>query len=55
MFSLRDFVRDENGQGMVEYALILALIAVVVLVALRAVGETVNRAYQDEILTNALK
>ena len=31
---LKKFFKDESGQGMVEYALIIALIAVVVIVAL---------------------
>ena len=33
---------EEEGQGMVEYALILALISIVAIVALKALGTTVN-------------
>ena len=33
------FIRDEEGQGLAEYALILVLIAVVVIVALKALGK----------------
>lgn len=36
------FFKDENGQGMVEYALIVALIAIVVIVALVFVGRVVK-------------
>ena len=36
------FLRDEEGQGMIEYALIIALIAVVAIVALRALGNSVS-------------
>ncbi|MHB8576421.1 MAG: Flp family type IVb pilin [Dehalococcoidia bacterium] len=32
------FVHNEKGQGMAEYGLILALVAVVVIVALTALG-----------------
>ena len=35
-------LRDKNGQGLVEYALILALIAVVVLLAIKGVGVSAN-------------
>ena len=35
---LKKFFKDESGQGMVEYALIIALIAVVVIVAVTALG-----------------
>lgn len=34
----RKFLRDEQGATMVEYALLVALIAVVVIVAVRALG-----------------
>ena len=39
---MKKFFKDENGQGMVEYGLIIALIAVVVIVALTAVGGKVE-------------
>ncbi len=35
---LKNFVKDENGQGLAEYALILALIAIVVIAALTLIG-----------------
>lgn len=41
------FIKDENGQGMVEYALILALIAVVVIAAVTAFGQGVNNLYNS--------
>jgi pilus assembly protein Flp/PilA len=31
---LQKFVRDEDGQGLVEYALIIAVIAIAVIVAM---------------------
>ncbi len=34
----KSLIREEEGQGMVEYALIIALIAVVVMVALSPLG-----------------
>lgn len=42
---LKRFLNDENGQGMVEYALILALIAVVVIVAVAAIGTAINSKF----------
>lgn len=39
---------DDAGQGLVEYALIIALIAIVVIAALRALGGSANNS-----LTNA--
>jgi pilus assembly protein Flp/PilA len=33
-----NFIKDENGQGLVEYGLVLGLIAVVAIVVLIAVG-----------------
>ena len=44
-FWLKDFLGKfsrEEGQGLVEYALILVLIAIVVLVALSAMGTNIN-------------
>ena len=38
----KNFWNDESGQGMVEYALIVALIAVVAIVAVKAVGKGVG-------------
>ena len=38
---------DESGQGMVEYALILVLIAVVVIVVLTTLGHRVNNVFSN--------
>jgi pilus assembly protein Flp/PilA len=39
---LKKFVKDEKGQGMVEYGLIIALIAAVVVLALTPMGQAVR-------------
>lgn len=39
--------KGEEGQGMVEYALILVLIAVVVIVILAVVGKQVNNTFSN--------
>lgn len=39
---LKNFWKDESGQGMVEYGLIIALIAVVAIVAVKLVGTRVK-------------
>ena len=36
------FVADEEGASLVEYALLVALIAVVALIAIQFVGETIS-------------
>lgn len=46
------WLRDCRGQGMVEYALILVLIAVVVIVVLRMTGQQVNNVFSN--VSNAL-
>ena len=38
---------DERGQGMVEYALILVMIAIVVIVILQVVGSQVNNVFSN--------
>ncbi|MEW6726173.1 Flp family type IVb pilin [Desulforudis sp. 1088] len=45
-------IRDDSGQGMVEYGLILALVAIVVIIALRAIGSSVNNKFEQ--VNNAL-
>ncbi len=47
---LKKFLADENGQGMVEYGLILALVAVVVIAALSTLGGKVKDKV-DEVNT----
>jgi len=42
---IRRFVREEEGQGLVEYALILGLIAVVAIAALSASGTSINAMF----------
>ena len=42
---LRKWFKDEEGQGMVEYGLIIGLIAVVVIVALVALGPKVKEMF----------
>jgi pilus assembly protein Flp/PilA len=39
--------RDERGQGMVEYAFILLLVAIVVLVAVALLGHTTSNLYSN--------
>ena len=41
------FAAKEKGQGLVEYALILVLIAIVVIVALTALGGQVEDVFSD--------
>ena len=43
--------KRERGQGLVEYALILALVAIVVIVALALVGSTLREVYGDVLCT----
>ena len=45
--SLRDWSPDERGQGLAEYALILALIAIVAIVALIFLGAQVSTIIYD--------
>ena len=44
---LRNWFKDEEGQGMVEYGLIIGLIAVVVIVALVALGPKIREMFND--------
>ena len=42
---MKNFLKNEAGQGMVEYGLIIALVAVVVIVAVKALGTNTNAAF----------
>ena len=48
------FKRRQAGQGMVEYALILALVALIVIVALIATGGQIINLYSNIIQTMCL-
>lgn len=41
------FIKDENGQGMLEYVLIIALVAVVAVVALFAVNRVLKNKKEN--------
>jgi pilus assembly protein Flp/PilA len=45
--ALRDRLEREEGQALVEYALILALIAVVSILILQALGLNVSRVFNS--------
>lgn len=49
---LRSFFAHEAGQGLVEYALILVLIAIAVIGVLTALGTEVEAVFQE--ITNGL-
>ena len=39
---MKRLVREEEGQGLVEYALIIALISIVAIAAMKLLGEAVS-------------
>lgn len=48
---LRGLLTDKEGQGLVEYALILVLVAIVVIGVLSLMGAQINNAFQDVVNT----
>ena len=50
---IKSLIMDESGQGMAEYALIIGLVAVVVMVALVAMRGGIESIFND--ITNALE
>lgn len=44
---LNQFMNDDSGATMVEYALMVALIAVVALVAVQTLGTNINAKFED--------
>ena len=52
---LKKFLKNESSRSMVEYGLILALIAVIVIVALTTLGGKVNGIFSGATVnTNAI-
>lgn len=45
MTMLKKLFKEESGQGMVEYGLIIALVSVVVIVALTALGGNLSTLF----------
>ena len=50
MKNIYHFLKDESGQGLVEYGLIIALIVVASIGALTTVGITIRKSLYDEIV-----
>jgi pilus assembly protein Flp/PilA len=47
LFCFFGYLRSEKGQTVVEYALLLVLIAIVVIVMVTGVGKSANNAYSE--------
>ncbi len=47
---LQTYIRDEEGQDLVEYALIIVLISIAIVVAMTALGGQINTVF-DTIRT----
>ena len=52
IWKVRGLLSREEGQGMVEYALILVLVSIVVILVLTLMGGQIRNTFQD--VTNAL-
>jgi len=50
---MKQFLMNEEGQGMVEYGLIIALVAIVVIAGLKILGGKANNLFSD--VGNSLK
>jgi len=53
MKDIIDLMKDERGQGMAEYGLIIALVAIVVIVALTTLGTRLKAKFDK--VTDTLK
>ncbi|WP_147803222.1 Flp family type IVb pilin [Alkalicoccus halolimnae] len=47
----KQLVTEEEGQGMAEYALILAGVAVVVIAVIMTLGDTIANFFQDDVIS----
>ena len=43
---MKKFMKEESGQGLVEYVLIIALIAVVAIIALTKLGKSTDKKFE---------
>ena len=48
------FLQEEDGPTAVEYAVMLALIIVVCIIAITTIGTQTDKIYRDEILAKGL-
>ena len=46
MTRMRAFVADDSGQDLLEYALLVGLIALVAVLAVQSTGQSVNNIFQ---------
>lgn len=51
MIELLNRIRNEKGQGMAEYALILVLVSIVAIVALSALGRSITDVFNEIVAT----
>ena len=51
MLYLQAMKKDEKGQGLVEYALIVVLIAVAAIVAMKLLGGSINTQFSKVAVT----
>ena len=57
MHAIQNFIKDESGQGMVEYGLILALIAIAAIGVLAGIGGKIAGVFQgadNELTANGI-
>ena len=47
MDSVRQFIREEDGQDVVEYGLLIATIAIVVLIGVGIFGQNINTWFSN--------
>jgi pilus assembly protein Flp/PilA len=45
--SITSFLRDEQGQDLVEYALLIAFIALACIIGLQSLGSAINKTYNS--------
>lgn len=46
---IRNFMQDERGQGMVEYGLIIGLIAIIVIAVFVALGPQISNMFKNTV------